>query len=286
MAEVSWGLLPDEAVCNIARAVNGPGAIRWCAVNKAFHEAQPKLETLLIGGYTHKFHPAYDDDGRRVPVEDAEEGLTVRLPDGVRGLRIIEMLGVRYGADLQRLYVALPSEAVRADPFPQPRLGSTLTNLRELHILGRSPGTYTDDEEYDYQPPPDYDEPEDTDDVDRVASVSQLITSTAKTLQVLSLDFCEYVEVVNVAPLTKLLRPDMKRIFVDLTPYRWRPDQYTLGVHFEAGLKEVHKNMVLPFACALLHEFRSLEEHSRVMFAGGWMAIDRAQRGDRPGSTH
>jgi hypothetical protein len=278
---VLWGAMPDEVVGHIARAVNGSAAIRFCAVSKAFRSAQPKLVSLVLGGYTHKADPPYDDEERRVPVEDAEEGLTVRVADGLRGLRIIEMIGERYGSQLQRLHVALPSEAVRADPFPQPRLGSTLTDLRELHMLGRSPGTYTDDDEYNYPSPPDYDEEDPTDDGDRVGSVSQLITSTAKTLQVLYLDCCEYMEIANVDPLMKLLRPDMKRIFVDLTPYRWRPGTITIctfGVFEDPELQIVYKNMMLDFAGVLMHAVRSLEPHSRVvLLRGGWISTDMAQ---------
>jgi hypothetical protein len=219
---VLWGGLPDHMVQTIARTVNGRDAIHWCAVNKEFHRMQPKLEVLVLGGYTHKGESPYGHI--RVPVEDAAEGLTVRMLDGLRGLRIIEQIGARYGAELKKLYVALPGEATRADLWPRPLFGATLIDLRELHLLHRTPGAYTDDDEWDHESE-DNNDPGIEDGGGRVESVSHLITSVAKTLQVLYLDCGTFMDSANVTPLFKLLRPDMKRLVVDLTPFRWRSNQ-------------------------------------------------------------
>jgi hypothetical protein len=75
----------------------------------------------------------------------------------------------------------------------------------------------------------------------------------------------------------KLLRPDMKRLVMDLTPFRWRDRTLTEGPTVEKLLKEVFKNEALAFACVVMGELRTLEEPSRVRFAGGYMAIDLAQ---------
>ena len=226
---VLWAGLPGEVVSLIARTVNGLDALHFCAVNHAFHLEQPKLEVLVLGGYTKRVlsvHPfnEREDHPLRVAVEDGEAGLTVRMPDGIRGLRIIEQIGERHGAELKKLCVALPREAVRADLLPRPQLGSTLTDLRELHLLHRQPGTYDDDDDAEF-PGEDYNDPRATDGGDRLASVTQLITSAAKTLQVLDLDCCEYMDSTDVTPLLKLLRPDMKSLVLDLTPFRWRSNQ-------------------------------------------------------------
>jgi hypothetical protein len=208
----------------IARTVNGRDAIHFCAVNKEFRRAQPKLEVLVLGGYT------LVAQGRRVAVKDGVEGLTVRIPDGIRGLRIIEQIGARYGAEIKRLYVALPGEATRANPSPQRQLGSTLTDLRVLHLMHRQPGTYTDDDDWDLDNilanilEPLWNEP--THKADRVQSVSQLITSVGKNLQVLDLDCCVYIDASDFRSLIPLLSPGMKRIGVDLTPFRWRSNQF------------------------------------------------------------
>jgi hypothetical protein len=216
MTEVSWGLLPDEAVCNIARAVNGSDAIRWCAVNKAFHDLQPKLEVLVLGGYSH---PGDLLTRVRVAVEDGGTGLTVRLRDGVRGLRIIEMLGVRYGAQLQRLYVALPAEAVRTDPVGGAQLGCTLTDLRELYWLHRQPGSQDDAGDAAW-PILEALQGAQSDGGERAESVAQLIISVRKTLEVLEIRCCVFVHMWHFYPLYQELRRAMRRIVVDLTPFR------------------------------------------------------------------
>jgi hypothetical protein len=75
----------------------------------------------------------------------------------------------------------------------------------------------------------------------------------------------------------KLLRPDMKRLVMDLTPCRWRDQSLTEGPTMEKLLKEGFKNVALLFAGIGMDRFRSLEEPSRVMFAGGYIAIDSTQ---------
>jgi hypothetical protein len=218
MAEaVPWGTLPDSIVSHIALAVNGLDAIRWCAVNKEFHDLQPKLEVLVLGGYSYT---GFLD--RRVAVEDGGSGLTVRMPDGVRGLRIIEQIGARYGAELQRLYVALPGEAVRADPVDGPQLGSTLTDLKGLYWEHRQPVFHDDAEEDAWPETRTIPHPTRVDQGERAESVSQLITSVAKTLQVIDLRCCVYVTMAHWYSFVQLLPRSMRSVILDLTPFRSR----------------------------------------------------------------
>jgi hypothetical protein len=185
-------------------------------VNKAFRDLQPRLEVLVLGGYSH---PGDLLTRVRVAVEDGGTGLTVRLRDGVRGLRIIEMLGVRYGAELQRLHVALPAEAVRTDPVGGAQLGCTLTDLRELYWLHRQPGSQDDAGDAAW-PILEALQGAQSDGGERAESVAQLIISVRKTLEVLEIRCCVFVHMWHFYPLYQELRRTMRRIVVDLTPFR------------------------------------------------------------------
>jgi hypothetical protein len=260
---------------------------------------------LIIGGYT----PVVQ--GRRVAVEDATDGLTVRIPNGICGLRVVEMIGVRYGAQLQRLYVALPGEADRAgDEFSVTQFGSTLTDLRELHWLHRQPGCHNDIEEDAFPGVPD---------VglwlcprlrgQRIGSVSQLIISVAKTLQVLELRCGIYMQHAHFTTLIQVLPRSLRRVVVDLTPFRSHhtlfrsrtpalsrmvrkkpsyteitehvfeinaDDNSTLCSYQGSDIQDL-KARTLEMARLMLAQFHSLEKGSSAVFHHESFAIDAGQ---------